>query len=132
MSFPVRLLLCVALVLASPALAQQAGAGSAYAVSGIAVDVSAPNAIAARNAAFRIAQRKAWAQLWSRLTGSPASAAPKLSDGQLDSIVSGIESQGERFSTTRYIATLGIQFDRARAGASGAACATARAAHATA
>lgn len=116
MSFPVRLLFCLALAVATPALAQQAGAGSAYAVSGIVVDVSAPNAIAARNAAFRIAQRKAWAQLWARLTGSSPAAAPRLSDGQLDSIVSGIESQGERFSTTRYIATLGVVFDRSRTG----------------
>jgi hypothetical protein len=115
-SFPVRLLFCLALVVATPALAQQAGAGSAYAVSGIAVDVSAPNAQAARSAAFRIAQRKAWAQLWARLTGSSPGAAPRLSDGQLDSIVSGIESQGERFSTTRYIATLGVVFDRSRTG----------------
>jgi hypothetical protein len=115
-SFPVRLLLCLALVASVPAAAQQAGAGSAYAVAGIAVDVSAPNAQAARSAAFRIAQRKAWAQLWARLTGNPVSAAPRLSDGQLDSIVSGIESQGERFSSTRYIATLGVVFDRSRTG----------------
>ncbi|MEY2883737.1 MAG: hypothetical protein RL490_1461, partial [Pseudomonadota bacterium] len=42
-------------------------------------------------------------------------SAPHLSDGQLDNIVSGIESQGERFSMTRYIARLGVIFDRSRA-----------------
>ncbi len=93
--------------------AQQAG-GSAYAIGGIEVDVSAPTPEAARLAAFRIAQRRAWPLLWSRLTGGAVSAAPRLTDGQLDSIVSGIESQGERFSTTRYIARLGVVFDRAR------------------
>ena len=97
------------------AMAQDAGGGSAYAIGGIDVDVSAPNPEAARMAAYRIAQRKAWPLLWSRLTGNPAAAAPRLSDGQLDAMVSGIESQGERFSMTRYIARLGVVFDRSRA-----------------
>lgn len=112
-------------LLATPVLAQDAApkrtapsaaaeAGSAYAVGGIKVDVTAKTPQAARFAAYRIAQRRAWPQLWARLTGQPASSAPGLSDGQLDSIVAGIESQGERFSMTRYIATLGVVFDRSR------------------
>lgn len=115
----------VAFLLVAPGLAQDAPpqrsapeaaaeAGSAYSVGGIKVDVAAANPQSARFAAYRIAQREAWPQLWARLTGQKASAAPKLSDGQLDSIVSGIESQGERFSMTRYIATLGVVFDRTR------------------
>jgi hypothetical protein len=108
------LLLALALAIATPGVAQDAG-GSAYAVGGIDVDVAAPTPEAARMAAFRIAQRRAWPLLWSRLTGNPASAAPRLSDGQLDAMVSGIESQGERFSATRYIARLGVVFDRSRA-----------------
>jgi hypothetical protein len=104
------------LLLAAPLRAQQGegSSGSAYAIAGIPVDVVAASPQAARNAAFRIAQRKAWPLLWSRMTGGPAGAAPRLSDGQLDQIVSGIESQGERFSQTRYIATLGVVFDRSR------------------
>ncbi len=108
------LLLLLALAPGPPVFAQQGG-GNAYAVDAIDVDVAAPTIESARTAAFRIAQRKGWAQLWSRLTGGTASAAPKLTDGQLDSIVSGIESQGEQFSTTRYIARLGVIFDRSRA-----------------
>jgi hypothetical protein len=105
------------LTLPAPLAAQQsAGGGSAYAVAGIEVDVSAANPQLARLTAYRIAQRKAWPMLWSRLTGRDAAAAPRLSDGQLDSIVAGIESQGERFSTTRYIARLGVIFDRSRTG----------------
>lgn len=112
-----RLFLCLALLPLAPLAAQDsAGGGSAYAVAGIDVDVSAANSTAARLAAYRIAQRKAWPMLWSRLTGRDAAGAPRLSDGQLDSIVSGIESQGERFSTTRYIARLGVVFDRLRTG----------------
>jgi hypothetical protein len=105
-------------------LAAQTGGGSAYSIGGIDVDVAGPTAQAARMAAFRIAQRKAWPQLWSRLTGAPEANAPRLTDSQLDSMVSGIESQGERFSTTRYLARLGVVFDRSRAapwlGATGA------------
>lgn len=112
-------------LLAAPALAQDAApkrtapseaaeAGSAYAVGGIKVDVSAKTPQAARFAAYRIAQRRAWPQLWARLSGQAASSAPRLSDGELDSIVAGIETQGERFSMTRYIATLGVVFDRSR------------------
>lgn len=113
-----RLLLMLALAAAAPVCAQEStgSSNSAYAVAGIDVDVAAPNPVAARNAAFRIAQRKAWPMLWSRLTGNPVGAAPHLSDGQLDSIVAGIESQGERFSTNRYIARLGVVFDRSRTG----------------
>ena len=93
-----------------------AGSGTgAYTVGGIAVDVAAKTAAEARNAAFREAQRRAWPQLWARMTGLAAGSAPRLGDGGLDEIVAGIEVQGEHFSTTRYIATLGVVFDRARA-----------------
>jgi hypothetical protein len=112
-----RLFLALALWPLAPLAAQQGAGGSAYAVAGIDVDVSAANPMLARMTAYRIAQRKAWPLLWSRLTGRDAAAAPRLSDGQLDSIVSGIESQGERFSMTRYIAKLGVVFDRSRTGA---------------
>ncbi len=110
-----RLLLLLVLVTGGPVLAQGAGGGGAYAIGGIDVDVLAPTPEAGRMAAYRIAQRKAWPLLWSRLTGGPAAAAPRLTDGQLDSMVAGIESQGERFSMTRYIARLGVVFDRSRA-----------------
>lgn len=91
------------------------GGGSAYAVGGIAVDVTARSVDDARRIAWARAQRQAWPQLWARLTGKPAAEAPALSDGQIDAMVAGVESQGERFSATRYIATLGVVFDRSRA-----------------
>lgn len=110
-----RLLLLAALALAVPAGAQDSGGSSAYAIGGIDVDVVAKTTDEARMAAYRIAQRKAWPLLWARMTGQGATSAPRLSDPQLDQIVAGIESQGERFSTTRYIARLGVVFDRSRA-----------------
>ena len=100
----------------APARAQEAGdAASAYTIGGIAVDVAAKTPDEARRTAYTLAQRRAWPQLWARMTGTSPASAPHLSDATLDSIVAGIEVQGERFSMTRYIATLGVVFDRARA-----------------
>ncbi len=110
-----RHLLLAFLLIAVPAVAQDAGGSSAYAIGGIDVDVVARTAQDARMTAYHIAQRKAWPLLWARLTGQGASGAPHLSDGQIDSMVAGVESQGEHFSTTRYIAKLGVIFDRSRA-----------------
>uniref|UniRef100_UPI0013DA320C heavy-metal-associated domain-containing protein n=1 Tax=Sandarakinorhabdus rubra TaxID=2672568 RepID=UPI0013DA320C len=90
------------------------GGGSAYAVGGIAVDVTARSVDEARRTAWRAAERRAWPQLWARLTGRAEADAPRLSDAQIDAMVAGIESQGERFSANRYIARLGVVFDRSR------------------
>ncbi len=86
-------------------------AGS-YEVSGVGVDVAAKTADAARYAGWRLAQRRAWVQLSQRLGGGGA----LVSDGTLDSIVSGIVVENEQIGPTRYIAKLGVLFDRARAG----------------
>jgi len=83
-----------------------------FEVGGITVDTAAKTADAARLAGWRIAQRKAWTVLSQRLTGSPGS----LGDGALDSIVTGIVVEREQIGPTRYIARLGVLFDRARAG----------------
>jgi hypothetical protein len=112
-------LLCLAFA-AAPLRAQESDAGgsdnAAFVVSGIDVDHVAKTADAARLSAYRAAQRQAWPQLWARLTAKDPKSAPKLGDAALDAIVSGIEVETERFSTTRYIARLGVVFDRVRAG----------------
>lgn len=124
------LLLAPVLALVGPSRAQDAppkpeapaptdageDSGAAFAVGGIDVDFLGKTADQARLAAWREAQRKAWPLLWSRLSGRPASEAPKLGDPALDAMVSGIEVQSERFSERRYIARLGVIFDRVRAG----------------
>lgn len=84
-----------------------------YEVNGVRVDVYAANANAARTDGWRLAQRVAWKQLWGKMNGG---AAPGLSDSQLDAIISGIEVEKEQAGPNRYIATLGVLFDRARAG----------------
>ncbi len=86
-----------------------------FEVSGIDVDVAAPTADAARLGAWRIAQRRAWALLWERTHGSNG-GAPKLNDAQLDGIVSAVVVDDEQIGPKRYVAKLGVLFDRARAG----------------
>jgi hypothetical protein len=87
--------------------------GGAFEVAGVTVDVAAPTAEAARLGGWRLAQRKAWVQLSRRLGGGGA----LVSDGTLDQLVSGIVVENEQIGPTRYIARLGVTFDRARAGA---------------
>ena len=74
---------------------------------GISIDVSGKSAEDARAKGWREAQRKAWAKV----------GGPKLSDSQLDGLVSAIVIERERLGPRRYIATLGVIFDRQRAGA---------------
>jgi hypothetical protein len=86
---------------------------SDFEVSGIKVDVAAKTADAARYGGWREAQRQGWRLLWTNVHGGPA---PGLSDSALDSIVAGIVVDNEQVGPNRYIATLGVLFDRVRAG----------------
>lgn len=87
-----------------------------YEVGGVTVDVAAGNADAARMGGWRLAQRKGWRTLWARANGLPVASAPNLPDGTLDSIVAGIVVEDEQIGANRYIARLGVLFDRSRAG----------------
>ena len=89
---------------------------SNFEVNGIEVDVTAENAERARVEGWRRAQALGWKQLWAQTTGRPAAQAPNLSDSVLNSIVSGIVIEQEQISPRRYIARLGVLFDRARTG----------------
>lgn len=91
-------------------------AGASFEVSGIDVDVAARTAGAARTAAYREAQRKGWQLLYARMTGKPVASAPRLSDSAIDAMVSGIVVEREQIGPNRYIARLGVMFDRGRAG----------------
>ena len=81
-----------------------------YEVGSVSVDVSGPNAQAARVAGWREAQRKAWVQLSRRLGGGGG----LVPDGTLDSLVTAIVVGNEQIGPNRYIAQLGVLFDRAR------------------
>ncbi len=84
-----------------------------FEVSGISVDIASNSADAARLGGWREAQRRGWRMLWAKIHGG---GAPGLSDSALDSIVSGIVVENEQIGEKRYIATLGVLFDRVRAG----------------
>lgn len=87
---------------------------SSFEVSGINVDVSATTAEAARLGGWREAQRRGWQALWRRVHGG--ADAPDLSDSALDGIVAGIIVEREQIGPRRYVAQLGVLFDRARTG----------------
>jgi hypothetical protein len=88
-----------------------------YEVTGVRVDVTAENADRARYEGWRQAQSRGWKALWSNTTKRPQSQAPNLSDSVLNSMVSGIIIEEEQIGPRRYIAQLGVLFDRARTGA---------------
>ena len=86
-------------------------------IGGIKVDVTGPDAASARYAGWRIAQRDGFKALWAKTNKRPISEAPTLADSVLDSLVASIVVQSEQIGPNRYIAELGILFDRTRAGA---------------
>jgi hypothetical protein len=84
-------------------------------ISGIHVDVGGNDALSARYSAWRIAQRQGFRALWAKMHNAPINQAPNLPDSTLDDIVSSINVESEQIGPNRYIADLGILFDRARA-----------------
>lgn len=84
-------------------------------VTGIHVDVGAADAQSARYAGWRIAQRLGFRALYAKMHNVPVDQAPNLPDGTLDQIVSSINVEREQIGPNRYIADLGILFDRTRA-----------------
>jgi hypothetical protein len=85
-----------------------------YEVGNIAVDVTAKTADQARTFGWRLAQRRAWKMLWAKVNNQPEANAPNIGDGTLDSMVAGIEVEDEQIGAHRYIAHLGVLFDRGR------------------
>jgi len=85
-----------------------------YEVGNVAVDVSGKTAEQARTFGWRLAQRRAWKMLWAKVNNQPEGNAPNLSDGALDAMVAGIEVEDEQIGAHRYIAHLGVLFDRSR------------------
>ena len=75
-------------------------------VGGIEVDVTGKSGEDARDQGWREAMKLAWKKI-----GGPA-----IPDGQLYSLVSSVVIEHEQLGANRYVARLGIVFDRARAG----------------
>jgi len=83
-------------------------------ITGIHVDVTGKDAQSARYEGWRIAQRQGFKALWAKTNRRPVSEAPTLPDSTLDQMVSSIVVEREQIGPTRYIANLGILFDRSR------------------
>lgn len=113
----------LALVLFGPALVAQiegdrgiapiASSGD-FEVDGIEVNVTGDNSYDARQNGWREAQRLGWEKLWKQ--NGAGGAAPALDDGTIDSMVSAVVVEKEEIGPRRYVATLGVIFDRARTG----------------
>jgi hypothetical protein len=89
---------------------------STFEVTGVEVDVTADGPDEAREEGWRQAQLKGWKALWAKTNNRPIGEAPALSESVLNSMVSGIIIENEQIGPRRYIATLGVLFDRARTG----------------
>ena len=85
-----------------------------FEVDGIVVETTGDSAEEARLAGWKEAQKLAWAKLWSE-TGH-SGKAPALPEGTIDSMVSAVVIENEQMGPRRYIARLGVIFDRARTG----------------
>jgi hypothetical protein len=75
-------------------------------VGGIEVNTTGKTADEARAAGWKEAQIKAWEQI----------KGPKMSAEQIDAMVSAIVIEREQIGPHRYVARLGVIFDRAKAG----------------
>ncbi|HSG33036.1 MAG TPA: heavy-metal-associated domain-containing protein [Sphingomonadaceae bacterium] len=75
-------------------------------VSGIEIDVHGDSPQDAREKGWKLAQRLGW----ERLDG------PDISDSQLEAMVAAVVIESEQVGPRRYIATLGISYDRTKAG----------------
>ncbi|MFC3173969.1 heavy-metal-associated domain-containing protein [Novosphingobium bradum] len=75
-------------------------------IDGIAVNTTGKTGAEARRNGWREAAKQAWAK-----AGGPA-----MPDGQIEGMVSAVVVQSEQIGPRRYIATLGVIFDRTRAG----------------
>lgn len=108
-------LLALAMLLIGPALLAQIEGDRGIApvagtrdlqVGGIEVNVTGKDAQDARQAGWKLAQRKAWEKL----------GGAQMDDGQIEAMVSAIVIEHEEIGPRRYIARLGVIFDRTKAG----------------
>lgn len=86
-------------------------------IGGIKVDTGGKDAAEARFNGWRQAQRLGFKALWAKTNRRPISEAPTLPDSTLDGLVSSIIVEREAIAPGRYVASLGVLFDRARSGA---------------
>jgi hypothetical protein len=98
-------------LIAGAAPPRAAVARDVFGVSGVAVDVTAASAAAARESALLDGQRKAALVLMHRLVlREDYPRIPALTDAQVLDLVQGIEVQEEKTSAVRYLGKLHVRF----------------------
>jgi uncharacterized protein DUF2066 len=86
--------------------------GNLFTVNAIKIDATAESAILARDAAMAQGRAQAFTKLFRRLTASTLwSKQPQLMDAQLQRLVLNVAVNGERRSTTRYLAEVNYAFN---------------------
>ena len=83
-----------------------AASSSDIQIGGIEVETTGKDANEARQNGWKLAQRMGWQML----------KGPPMADGQIESMVSAVVIEREQIGPRRYVAKLGIVFDRERAG----------------
>lgn len=102
----------VAMVAGPPVRAAQP---PAYTVAKVAVNTQASDAVAAKQQAIEQGSQQALRILMSRLVAFKAhDRLPELSADAVDGLLDGFVVRDERFSSTRYIASLDFTFDAAK------------------
>ena len=86
-----------------------------FEVSGIDVNMSGSSAADARAKGWQEAEKLAWQKLW-KTNGLGGGEAPALDPATLDAMVAAVVVEQEQIGPRRYIARLGVTFDRARTG----------------
>lgn len=85
-----------------------------FEVDGISVNATGKTAEEARANGWLQAQRKGWEILYARTHAG--AKAPELPDSRIAQMVSAVVVEREEIGPRRYVAKLGVIFDRARAG----------------
>lgn len=103
------LLLCCCLF---AGLAPAAARASVYTVAKIAVNTQASDAVTAKERAIREGSQRAFRRLlWRMVAFEAHDRLPELSASAIDGMLDGFVVREERFSSTRYIATLDFTFE---------------------
>ena len=96
-------------LLAGPALAAD---DTPYTVSKLAVDITAKNAVAAKEKATIEAEKRGLDIVLRRVVPfSYYGRLPDLQPQQVETLINGISIRKEQYSTTRYIASLDVMYN---------------------
>jgi len=105
------LLVLLAAALGGSSASAQVSKSNSFTISGVNVDITAVDAIKARDQGIRDAERQAVKQLVDRLVQPQDRAkVPPLDDARLDGLIRGVEFVHEHAGSNHYTATLDVVF----------------------